>query len=400
MAETIFKADLAAPDALSDASIDAALDVMRDGRLFRYGEVAGGGKPAAALLEAEFAALMGGKYCAAVNSGGCAIFIALKAAGVAPGDKVLLNAFTLAPVPGAIAHAGATPVLVEINDRLTIDVDDLAAKAEASGAKFLLLSHMRGHMSDMDAVATICARRGVRLIEDCAHTMGSDWDGRLAGRWGAAGCFSAQSFKHVNGGEGGLIVTDDEDLAARAILLSGSYMLYEQHQARPPMAAFERWRYETPNLSMRMNGLVAALLRPQLGELSERAARWRAVYDRVAGGLAGAQHIRLPEKPEKEGFSPTSVQFTFEGFDEAAIRAALAAAARRGVMIKWFGAEEPVGFTSRADHWRYIGERQALPRTEAILARLCDVRLPAWLSEAECDDLAAAIREAVDEAAG
>ena len=398
MSKTIFDKDLAAPDGLSDEAIEAALDVMRDGRLFRYGEVAGGGKPAAALLEAEFAAMTGAKYCAAVNSGGCALFLALKAAGVEPGDKVLLNAFTLAPVPGAIAHAGGEPVLVEINDRLTIDVDDLAAKADASGAKFLLLSHMRGHMSDMDAVAEICAARGVRMIEDCAHTMGSDWDGRQAGRWGVAGCFSAQSFKHVNGGEGGLIVTDDEDIAARAILMSGSYMLYEQHAARPPMDVFERWKYVTPNMSMRMNGLVATLLRPQLPALAGNAARWGGVYDRVAAGLQGMQHLRLPEKPEKEGFRPTSIQFTFEGLSEQQMRAALKAAAERGVMIKWFGAEEPVGFTSRSGHWRYA-PAQDLPRTEAILARLCDVRLPVWLSEEDCDRLAAAIREAVEEAA-
>lgn len=398
MTETMFDKDLAAPDALSEEAISAAVDVMRDGRLFRYGEVAGGGKPAAAMLESEFAGMMGAKYCAAVNSGGCAIFLALKAAGVEPGDKVLLNAFTLAPVPGAIAHAGGEPVLVEINDRLTIDVDDLTAKAAGSGARFLLLSHMRGHMSDMNAVSAICAEHDLTLIEDCAHTMGSDWDGRLAGRWGAAGCFSAQSFKHVNGGEGGFIVTDDEDIAARAILMSGSYMLYEQHAARPLMEVFERWRYDTPNMSMRMNGLVATLLRPQLPALEANAARWAAVYDRVAAGLAGMQHLRLPEKPAKEGFRPTSIQFTFEGMDEAQMEAALAAAARRGVMIKWFGSEEPVGFTSRSGHWRYAGTHD-LPQTEAILARLCDVRLPVWLSEADCDALAAAIREAVEEVA-
>ena len=80
------------------------------------------------------------------------------------------------------------------------------------------------------------------------------------------------------------------------------------------------------------------------------------------------------------------------------MRAALKAAAERGVMIKWFGAEEPVGFTSRSGHWRYA-PAQDLPRTEAILARLCDVRLPVWLSEEDCDRLAAAIREAVEEAA-
>ena len=98
--------------------------------------------------------------------------MALKAAGIKPGDAVLSNCFTLAPVPGAIAHAQASPVLVDVADDYTIDLDDLDRKAVASGAKTLLLSHMRGHIYDMDRLTEICLRHGVQVIEDCAHTMG------------------------------------------------------------------------------------------------------------------------------------------------------------------------------------------------------------------------------------
>ena len=130
--------------------------------------------------------------------------MALKAAGIKPGDAVLSNCFTLAPVPGAIAHAQARPVLVDVADDYTFDLDDLDRKAAASGAKTLLLSHMRGHIYDMDRLTEICLRHGVQVIEDCAHTMGALWRGKATGIWGRAGCFSLQSYKHANSGEGGL----------------------------------------------------------------------------------------------------------------------------------------------------------------------------------------------------
>src|SRR5690606_6136536 len=111
-------------------------------RLHRY-NLADGEAGEAALLEQEFAAAMGARYCLAVASGGYAMTTALRALGVGPGDRVLSNAFTLAPVPGAIAAVGAVPVFVGVTEALTIDLDDLEAKADQAGV--LLLSHMRGH---------------------------------------------------------------------------------------------------------------------------------------------------------------------------------------------------------------------------------------------------------------
>ena len=382
--------DLAQPTPLGEAAIDAANRVLRDGRLFRYGEAASG-LPEAALLEQDFAAMLGARYCAAVNSGGCALFLALRALGVEPGAPVLLNAFTLAPVPGAIAHAGARAVLVDLTERLTICPEDLDRKAAESGARVLLLSHMRGHVADMDAVMEVCARRGLTLVEDCAHTTLARWDGRLVGRFGAVGCFSAQSYKHVNGGEGGLIITDDEDVAARAILLSGSYMLYAQHAARPGMAVFDRWRGTTPNLSMRMNGLIAALLRPQLADLPARNARWRAIHDRIAARLKGSNAIHVPERPPQEDHTPTSIQFLYEG---GALPGFLERAAEGGVAVKWFGADQPVGFTSRYAHWGYLDGPHEVPNADRLLAKTCDVRLPATLTDAEADTLADVLLDA------
>ncbi len=159
---------------------------------------------------------------------------ALRAAGLRHDEKVLTNGFTLAPVPGSIVAAGGRPVLVEITEDLVIDLDDLAAKIAESGARFLLLSNMRGHLADMDVLSALLTERAVMLVEDCAHTMGARWNGRRSGSFGLAGCFSTQTYKHMNSGEGGLLTSDDPALMAQATILSGSYMLYERHGASPP----------------------------------------------------------------------------------------------------------------------------------------------------------------------
>ncbi len=394
---TVFAGDLSAPEPIPEAGIEAALRLMRDGRLFRYGEDRSG-LPEAALLEEEYAAYMGRKYCVAINSGGCALFIALRAAGVEPGDAVLVNAFTLAPVPGAIAHAGAKPVLVDIDDRYVIDLEDLDRKAEESGAKVLMLSYMRGHIPDMDALMALCARRGLTVIEDCAHTMGARWDGRLSGSFGAVACFSTQTFKHINSGEGGLLVTDDEDIAAKAILLSGSYMLYAQHRARPDMVVFERHRFTTPNCSMRMSALVASLLRPQVAEIEERNERWRTIHARLAPLVDAIDHIAVPARPAAEAFVPSSLQFSLVDLEDARAERFVAAANAHGVHVKWFGTEGPVGFTSRHDHWRYIETTDAVPNADRVLHGLCDIRLPLWLTDEDCETIAAVLREAMADA--
>ena len=390
--------DLTWQEPIPPAGVQAAMALMDSAKLHRYGET--GAKPGeAAALEADFAAEIGMPYCVVMNSCGSTMFAALRCSGVRPGDKVLSNCFTLAPVPGAIAHAGAVPVLVDVTDDLLIDLDDLRHKAQASGAKTLLLSHMRGHICDMQALTAVCAEFGIRLIEDCAHTMGAGWNGKATGTWGIAGCFSLQSYKHANSGEGGLLVTHDADLAAQAVLLSGSYMLYASHVARPGPEVFDRWKYHTPNFSLRMGNLPAALARSQLGEvLKERCARWNQRYHWLHDALLGETHIRLPLRPPQEQFVGSSLQFSLVDMDRAQMQAAVAACARSGVHIKWFGADEPVGFTSVWQHWRYFGEEQSLPRAQRVLAGLCDLRLPLSLSQTDCKAIGQIIRHAVQSA--
>ena len=376
---------------IPEAGIEAALSVLRHGRLHRYNTV-DGEIAETALLEEEFAAFTGARYCLAVASGGYALGCALRALGIGPGDRVLTNAFTLAPVPGAIAALGAVPVFVETTGGLTLDMDDLAAKAP--GARALLLSHMRGHICDMDRLTALCDAAGLPVIEDCAHTMGAAWKGVPSGRHGLMGCYSTQTYKHMNSGEGGLIVSDDAGLMAKAILLSGSYMLYPRHRAAPPPEVFERVKYTTPNVSGRMDNLRAAILRPQLADLARQCSRWNALYRVVEAGIADTPGLTLIERPEGEAFVASSFQFLLADWPAGRVRALLARVAARGVELKWFGAKEPAGFTSRHDSWRYAPP-QDLPQTDRILAGLIDLRLPLTFDEADAALIARILREEV-----
>jgi dTDP-4-amino-4,6-dideoxygalactose transaminase len=370
----VFRGSFTQQEPIPEEGIEAALAVLRHGRLHRY-NTAPGEVAETALLEEEFAALVGARYCLAVASGGYAMATALRAAGVRPGDAVLSNAFTLAPVPGAIAAVGARPVFVDVTEDLTIDLDDLAERIGPSGARVLLLSHMRGHICDMDRLMAICDAAGVTVIEDCAHTMGARYRGTPSGRHGRMGCYSTQTYKHANSGEGGLLVSDDATAMARAILLSGSYMLYVRHRAAPPPEAFDGLRLEVPNISGRMDNLRAAILRPQLRLLEGRVGRWAVLYQTLEAELTGTPGLRLIPRPAHEHYVGSSFQFLLPDWPGPRVQALIARAAARGVELKWFGAADPVAFTSRYDHWRYAAPAP-LPRTDRVLAGLIDMRLP------------------------
>lgn len=390
--QEVFEGSFTQQEPIPEAGIEAALAVLRHGRLHRYNTQADEVSEAA-LLEQEFAALVGAKYCVAVASGGYAMGTGLRALGVRPGDKVLSNAFTLAPVPGAIAAVGAEPLFVGVTDSLTIDLVDLEQKIDQ--ADVLLLSHMRGHICDMEQLMAICAKAGVAVIEDCAHTMGAAWNDVPSGRFGTIGCYSCQTYKHVNSGEGGFLVTDDAEVAARAIMTSGSYMLYERHLASPPKEAFETLRYETPNISGRMDNLRAAILRPQIADLPRQCARWNARYQRLEEGIKGTPGLRVIARPAQETIVGSSIQFLLLDWPGTGVAEVVARCAARGVELKWFGAAEPVGFTSRYDSWRYAASK-AMPATDRILAGVVDMRVPLTFSLDDCDVIARIIRAEVN----
>ena len=380
---------------IPETAIQAAIGVMRSGRLHRY-NVADGEAGETALLEQEFAALLGVPYCLATGSGGTAMQIALMACGLERGGVVLTNGYTLSPVPGAIHIAGGVPVLVETTDDMVIDLDDLDAKGARHTGAFLMLSHMRGHLADMERVTDICAAHDLTLIEDCAHTMGAAWKGRASGTFGRAACFSTQTYKHVNSGEGGFLTTDDADVMARAVVRSGSYMLYDRHLAAPPPDAYTDARLDMPNGSSRMDNLRAAILRPQLAALPEQVERWNDRYRVVEDALRHHPAIALRRIPQEETHVGSSIQFRLPDMPAAKVAPFLALTRSRGVELKWFGAPDPAGYTSAHGSWRYVVPA-SLPQTDRVLSRLFDMRLPLTFAVEDCRLIGEIIVECVEE---
>ncbi|MDB2514115.1 aminotransferase class I/II-fold pyridoxal phosphate-dependent enzyme [Alphaproteobacteria bacterium] len=379
---------------IPEAGIQRAVEILQTGRLHRYNLV-DGETSEASLLEVEFAKWQGVDYCVACTSGGYAIQLALRVCGVKHGDKILANAYTLAPVPGAMHNVGGVPVLVDIDDSYHIDLDDLAAKASASGAKFLLLSHMRGHIADMDKIMQICRHHAICLIEDCAHTMGAKWRGIRSGNFGKVAAFSTQTYKHMNSGEGGFLTTNDAEIAARAVVSSGSYMLYGRHEAIPAEEIFQKIRLDSPNYSGRMDHLRAAILRAQLPLIEANLDRWNALYDRLHARFTAMNGVVIPPRKQEEFYAGSSIQFRVGDMDRAHIPAFVAACAKRGVELKWFGDDEPKAFTSRYDSWRYIKDIPVLPNTLKVLANTLDMRIPLTFNIDDCDIIADIINDEV-----
>lgn len=384
------------PAAAKDA-IDA---LMQSGDLFRY--TAPQDAPVA-LLEAEFAALLGTKYALAVSSCSAALFLSLKALGLPRDARVLIPGFTFAAVPSSVVHADCIPVLCEVGENYRIDMEDFAAKLD--GVQAVIISHMRGHTSDMDAIMALCNERDIPVIEDAAHSLGTTWHGQNIGTIGKVGCFSFQSYKMINAGEGGILITDDADLVAQAVIMSGAYEHnWKKHKTphgdnSPELEqAFARWQNQLPLYNLRMSNLSAAVIRPQIPELARRVRDGLSNHDYVAERLNTSSHIDVPAPLTPERRAPDSIQFNLVGMNEAEIRAFAAASEARGVKVQVFGLSED---NARAFwNWQFLPEKFDLPQTRDMLMKACDVRLPVRLTKEELDVIADILLASVGEVTG
>ena len=369
--------------------------LLQSGDLFRYNAPA---DAPVALLEREFAAMMGVKYALAVASCSAALFLSLKALDLPRGARVLIPGFTFAAVPSAIVHADCVPVLCEVGADYRIDLEDFAARL--AGVDAVMVSHMRGHTSDMDAILRLADAAGLPVIEDAAHSLGTTWHGRKIGTLGRIGCFSFQSYKLVNAGEGGILISDDAELVARAVIMSGAYEhAWAKHLPQGDnegelAAAFGRWQNRLPLYNQRLSNLSAAVIRPQLPRVPERVVQGRANHDRVAAQLNDSPWMTVPPKLAPEERAPDSIQFNLVGMTEAQRRAFAEEAGRNGVKVQIFGLSQD---NARAFwNWQFLPEQVELPRTREMLMRACDVRLPARLTATECDVVASILLNAAE----
>ncbi|MEJ2000965.1 MAG: aminotransferase class I/II-fold pyridoxal phosphate-dependent enzyme [Maritimibacter sp.] len=375
--------------------------LLASGDLFRYTAE----DAPVALLEQEFAAKMGVKYALAVASCSAALFLSLKALGLKPGARVLIPAFTFAAVPSAVVHAECVPVLVDVAQNYRIDMVDFAAKLTGN-IDAVIISHMRGHTSDMDAIMDLCTAADVPVVEDAAHSLGTLWHGKKIGTIGKIGAFSFQSYKMLNAGEGGILISDDPDIIARAVIMSGAYEHnWKKHktpegQNDPELEqAFKRWQNKLPLYNTRLNNLSAAVIRPQIDELDRRVRDGLANHDYVAERLNSSPWIAVPPALAPETRAPDSIQFNLVDMSDDEVALFSAIAKERGVGVQVFGLSED---NARAYwNWEFLPEAPGpLPQTRDMLMRACDTRLPVRLKRPELDFIADVLIEAAEDVKG
>lgn len=374
------------------AARDAIDDLLQSGDLFRY--TAPQDAPVT-LLEQDFAEILGSTYALAVSSCSAALFLALKALDLPRDARVMIPGFTFGAVPSAVIHADCIPVLCEVGENYRINMADFEAKLD--GVQAVIISHMRGHTSDMDAIMTLCTARDIPLVEDAAHSLGTTWHGQNIGTIGKIGCFSFQSYKMVNAGEGGIMVTDDADLIARAVIMSGAYEHnWKKHDVL--QEAFAKWQNKLPLYNQRMSNLAAAVIRPQLPELARRIRDGRTNHDYMAAKLNASRWIEVPEKLAPEVRAPDSIQFNMVGMSEPEIRAFADASKARGISVQVFGlsADNARAFWN----WDFLPEKFDLPQTRAMLMKACDVRMPVQLPREALDTIADILLASVEDVMG
>jgi len=388
------------PNPIPSKGINNAVSLMGNGMLFRYGDV----NSEASRLELAFSQYTGHKYVIAVNSCGSAMFISLKAMGVQPNDKVFTNAFTFTAVPSSIVHANAIPVYIECNNQYVIDLEHFKKQiAQQPDVKYFILSHMRGHISDLDQIKTLCDKHSIKLIEDCAHGLGKRWHtednekNNFVGHHSDIACYSTQSHKILNSGEGGFIATNDEQLAAYCILAAGSYeQLYKKHLSRPKdNSLFENIKFDVPNFSLRMSNLTAAILRPQIELIDERIISYKEKHGRLITILSDVNYINIPKPVNNAEHVGDSLQFNLVGLNEDKINKFVKRSADKGVKIQIFGiADNARDFRN----WQYsFDEIPDMENTAKIISCACDLRLPMTFTMEDIELIGAIIKEVIDE---
>lgn len=397
MTRTRLIKDIKMPDPIPEEGQKRALELMQSGRLYRY-NVGSAEESEVSLCEKAITDYTGHKYCVALNSCGSALALMLKAAGVKPGDKVLSNAFTFGAVPSAIEHANGVAVYVESTEGYVMDVDDLELKLKQHpDCKYVMISHMRGKLADMDSIAAACERHEAVLLEDCAHSLGVYWQGKHSGHHGKAAAISSQSYKMLNSGEGGFFLTDDDAMAAEVATYAGAYEgLSVKHLTVPPLEAFAGLSVKLPNYSLRMSALSAAVIRPQVKTLDERAQAYNTRYEKLKSQLLR----RLPGLITIPDVTPgvtmpvhDSLQFNLaHSVTDEQTQAFLDECAAHGLPVELFGHKSNA---RNFINWGFAPAAEPLPKTAKMLSRACDVRLPLLWEDEDFDTMANVIVESL-----
>jgi dTDP-4-amino-4,6-dideoxygalactose transaminase len=355
--------------AVDDDLVGAVLDVVRSG-WWSMG-------PRVEEFEREFAEFAGSGHAIAVANGTAALHLALLAAGCAPGDEVVVPSLNFVAAANTIVHTGATPVFCDVSglEDLNLDPGDVEA-ALSKRTKAVVVLHYGGYPCDMGAVTAIAERHGVAVIEDAAHAPGATYEGRACGTIGAIGCFSFFSNKNLPVGEGGMIVTGDDELAQQLRLLRSHGMTtltWDRHRGHA-----SGYDVVLPGFNYRLDEVRAVVGMEQLRRLPEENAARASVVARYREALHGAKGFTMPFE-QVDGSEPAyhlAVVLLPEGADRDEVRSELA---DRGIQTS---VHYPPIHTFSA----YRSETgRPLPATDAVAGRLLTLPLYGGLSDEQVD---------------
>lgn len=350
--------------------VAAAVRTVARGRLSRY---AGHVPSTTDRFETELASFIGVEHALAVNSGTSALFSALAALHVGPGDEVLVPAYTWVSDAAAAVALGAVPVLVEVDESLTIDPDDLERKI-TSRTRAVVPVHMLNLVADMDRILAVARVHRVAVVEDACQAVGVTYRGRRVGAIGDAGAFSFQQNKNLKSGEGGAILTQDSTIYSRARMFHdlGSYIRGGRSDEAEP--AFV-------GLNLRMPELSSAILRPQLARLDRQIQRRRRLRELLVEHLSRQGDIRI--SPHHAPDEAVGLAVVFDDAADAAAFAEQRGVSRlvdtgRHVYTNWQPIVNRRTYDERVNPW--VGHDvdyspDACPYTLQILARTCTISL-------------------------
>ena len=269
--------------------LEALARVIESKNLFRYYGV-GEGPDEVLSFEREFAEHMGSKHALCVNAGSSALICALIGAGVGEGDEVIVPAYTWNATPNAVLATRALPVLAEVDESLTLDPADVERRITPR-TRAILPVHMRGAPAAMEELGAIAKEHDLVLIEDVCQAAGATYRGRRLGTFGDAGAFSLQFNKIITTGEGGVLITDREDLLDIALDVHDCANSVRRGVGLPRFAGY----------NFRASELTGAMARVQLGRLDGLLERMRANHARLSAQVGGLPGLELRRGNDEDG---------------------------------------------------------------------------------------------------
>ena len=274
-------------EGLGDAEMAQLSEVIHSGNLFRVGG------PKTAAVEQRFAELLGMKHAIAVTSGTAAIHTAVACINPDPGDEIITTPMSDMGTIIGVLFQQAIPIFADVvKDGYHLD-PDAVRKQITPRTRAIIVVHLWGMSANMDEFLAIGKEHGIPIIEDCAQAYLTEYKGKLVGAMGEIGCFSLQQSKHITCGDGGLVVTNDDDLAAHARLFSDKG--WDRTVANRGHAFL--------GINYRITELQSAVVLAQLGKLQQFIGRRRLLADRLSRQIAGIPGLISPPDSSQSGNS-------------------------------------------------------------------------------------------------